>query len=169
MSLLTEGFAPFSGAMQVAPALALLGWAMPRVGIVVTPGWLMLLALSVLSSAIILLAYTYVVGSLAFWAPRAAEEINSQSWQLIAGLKQFPLDGAGPLLTGGLLTAVPVGFVAWFPCRALLGLGMPAYTIAITPLAAGVATVVATGVFRKGLRAYGRTGSQRYLSFGHRR
>ncbi len=75
--------------------------------------------------------------------------------------------GAG--LTATLLTAVPAGFLAWYPSRALLGIDGAGYAILVTPLAAVVAVLLATWVFRRGLRQYGRTGSQRYLSFGHRR
>jgi ABC-type uncharacterized transport system permease subunit len=68
-----------------------------------------------------------------------------------------------------LLTVVPVGFLAWYPCRALLGLDRAPYGIAVTPLAAVIFATIALWVFRRGMKQYGRTGSQRYLSFGHRR
>ena len=88
---------------------------------------------------------------------------------MMSQLKPFPLDGAGALLTGGLLTVLPAGFVAWYPCRALLGLDPRPYAVAVTPLAAAALLAVALGIFRKGLTHYARTGSQRYSSFGHRR
>ncbi len=84
-------------------------------------------------------------------------------------LTPFPLDGLGPFWLGGMLTALPAGFVAWYPCRALLGLDRAPYALGLTPLAAAVATALTVAIFRKGMTRYGRVGSQRYLSFGHRR
>ena len=100
--------------------------------------------------------------------PRAAEEITSSTWRMIDQLKTFPLDGVGAVLATGLLTALPVGLVAWFPCRALLGLDPNPYAAGVTPLAAIIFVAIAIWVFRKGMQHYGHTGSQRYLSMGHR-
>jgi ABC-2 type transport system permease protein len=169
MILLTEGFTPISGCLGMAPGLALLGWSVARTGVALTPEWLALLALNLLASTVIALAFTYVVGSVAFWAPRAAEEINTSSWALLSQLKPFPLDGAAPALLGGLLSVVPVGLLAWYPCRALLGLDRAGYAVFVTPVVAVVAAAIATWVFRRGLEHYGHTGSQRYLAYGHRR
>ena len=60
------------------------------------------------------------------------------------------------------------GFVAWLPSRALLGLDSHTYAVAVTPLAALAFVAVAIWLFRKGMTHYARTGSQRYLSMGHR-
>lgn len=169
MALLTEGFSPFSAAMGLIPGLALLLWAITKVGLVVTPGWLALLALNLVASMAVALAFTVIWGSLAFWAPRAAEEINSASWQLLNQLKSFPLDGMGPALLGGLLSIVPVGLLAWYPSRALLGIDHTGYGMFVTPAAAIVLAALAAWVFWRGMLQYGRTGSQRYLALGHRR
>jgi ABC-2 type transport system permease protein len=170
-SLLTEGFMPFSGGAELIPGLALMLWAAPRLGLPFphSPAWGALLLLNLLASAVILLAFSYTWGSLAFWAPRTAEEISSSALRMMTQLKPFPLDGAGALLTGGLLTVLPAGFVAWYPCRALLGLDPAPYAVLITPLAAVALAAVALGVFGKGMAHYARTGSQRYSYFGHRR
>ncbi len=169
MILLTEGFSPFTTMLGLLPALALLAWPLGRGVHTVTIGWLAAFGLNVVASVAIALSFSLIVGSLAFWAPRAADEINSSSWHLLESLKLFPLDGMGAGLTATLLTAVPAGFLAWYPSRALLGIDGAGYAILVTPLAAVVAVLLATWVFRRGLRQYGRTGSQRYLSFGHRR
>jgi ABC-2 type transport system permease protein len=105
---------------------------------------------------------------LAFWAPRAAEEISSSATHLLDQLKPFPLDGLSPLLLGGLMTVVPVGAMAWSPCRALLGIDSAAYAGWITPLIAFTLSLIAIGIFRKGMQHYEQTGSQRYSNFGHR-
>jgi ABC-2 type transport system permease protein len=168
VALVTEGFVPFSGSGSLVMGLGLLAWATLRMHIAITPFWLALLLLSLASSCAIVLAFSYVWGSLAFWSPRGAEEVCSSSNRLLAELRPFPLDGLGPLLLGSMLTAAPVGFLGWLPARSLLGLS-PSWTTAVTPAAAVLFCAVASGIFRKGLREYGRTGSQRYLSHGHRR
>jgi ABC-2 type transport system permease protein len=168
MALLTEGFAPFSSALVVAPGLVVLTWATVALRLHVTLAWLGLLALNIAASTTIGVAYSYMWGSMAFWAPRAAEEINSTTWRLLTQLAPFPLDGVAPGLLGGLLTAVPIGLLAWLPSRALLGLNRAPIAAFITPIAAVIFVTCAVGIFRRGLKQYGRTGSQRYLSLGHR-
>lgn len=169
LSLLTEGFMPFSGAAELLPGVGLLLWAARRLEVAATPGWIALLLLNLLASAAVVWSFSYLWGSLAFWAPRAAEEISSSAMRMMSQLRSFPLDGAGGLLTGGLLSALPAGFVAWYPCRALLGIDPSPYAVAVTPMAAGVALAIALWVFCRGKKEYDRTGSQRYSSFGHRR
>jgi len=168
LSLLTEGFMPFSGSPMLLPGIALLVWSAGKLALAITPGWLALLALNLAASSAIVLAFSFLWGSLAFWAPRAAEEISSSSIRLLYQLKGFPLDGLGSLLLSGMLTVLPVGFVAWYPCRALLGLDPSAWSRWMTPLAALSFAIVTSWIFRKGMRYYGSTGSQRYSSLGHR-
>ena len=168
LSLLTEGFMPFSGSSVLLPGIGLLVWATGKLSLAITPGWLALLALNLAASSVVVLAFSFLWGSLAFWAPLAAEEISSSSINLLYQLKPFPLDGLGPLLLSGLLTIVPVGFVAWYPCRALLGLDPSGWSGWTTPLMAVIFALVTSWLFQKGLRYYGRTGSQRYSSLGHR-
>jgi ABC-2 type transport system permease protein len=169
MALLTEGFVPFSGSAVLLTGLGMTFWATSHLAMTITPAWLGRVALSLAASTVIVLSFTFLCGSLAFWAPLGAEEMNSSSLRLLYQLKFFPLDGLGPVLLGGLLTVLPVGFVAWYPCRALLGLDAAWRGAVITCLAAALFAALAVWVFREGLRHYGRTGSQRYLSFGHRR
>ena len=168
MSLLTEGFMPISGSAILLPALGLLLWAGQALGLRLEARWLGLLVLQLLSSTTVALAFSFLWGSLAFWAPRAAEEISSSALGLVYQLKPFPLDGSGPWLTGGLLSVLPVGFVAWYPCRFLLGLDSSFGKGMATPLAALVFALAAAWAFAKGKKHYERTGSSRYLSFGHR-
>src|SRR4029079_8437857 len=103
----TEGFMPFSSSAVLIPGLGLLAWSLSRLGLPITPGWLALLALTLLASAVLMLAFSFIWGSLAFWAPRAAEEVSSSAINMLSQLKVFPLDGLGLLLLGGLLTFLP--------------------------------------------------------------
>jgi ABC-2 type transport system permease protein len=174
MALVTEGFQPISASALLLPGAALMAWGLTAVGHgeisfpAVTPAWLGLLALNLLASTAVVLAFSFLWGSLAFWAPRGAEEISSSALQIISDLRPFPLDGAGPLVATGLLTALPVGFVAWAPTRALLDLTPDPAADALTPAAALLLAALAAAAFRKGLKRYERTGSQRYSGWGHR-
>jgi ABC-2 type transport system permease protein len=168
MALLTEGFSPFSAAMTLVPGCVVLGWAIVTLRIAPTPAWLGLLLLNLAASMAIGLAYAVLWGSLAFWAPRAAEEINSSTSQLMTQLAPFPLDAVAPVMLGALLSVVPAGLLAWLPARALLGIQSGGFSPFLTPIAAVILCALAAWVFRKGLDHYARTGSQRYLSLGHR-
>ncbi len=168
MAFLTEGFAPVSAGMTVVPGTVVLLVAGARLRLAPSPCWLALLLLNLLASVAILLALQFAWGSLAFWASRAAEEINSSTDKLFRQLMRFPLDSLAPALAVGLLTALPVGLLAWYPARALLGLDHAPLAVVVTPAAAVVAVALAAWIFRRGLQHYGHTGSQRYLSLGHR-
>lgn len=169
MSLLTEGFIPFSGGAIMLPGIALLLWAIAKVGVAITAGWLFFLILNLLSSVLVILAFSFLWGSLAFWSPRAAEEISSSTHALLNQLRVYPLDRMNRTLTGSLMTILPVGFVAWYPCRALLGMDHTAWGYWGTLCAGLLFSIPAVWIFRRGLKHYERTGSQRYLNHGHRR
>jgi ABC-2 type transport system permease protein len=168
-TIASDGFTPFSGSGQFLAGAAVLGWAAHALALPIDAAWLALLVLHVASAAAIMLSFAYLWGSLAFVAPRGAEEINSNTMRMLEQLKPFPLDGVGALLTGGLLTFVPAGFLAWLPARVLLGMETRPGAWLWTPAAALGFAALATLVFRRGLRRYARTGSVRYLSYGHRR
>lgn len=167
--IVTEGFMPYSQPIVVVVAGALLAWSSIQLPLEVTPLWLLLVAGNLLASAVIVLAVQLGWGSLAFWAPRAAEEITMSTDAMVGGLGTLPLDNVPRMLLGGLLTAMPVGFVAWVPARALTGVAPVFPGGFVTLVAAPVFLTAAVLVFRKGLRHYGRVGSQRYSPFGHRR
>src|SRR5207244_6500665 len=74
MALVTEGFAPVTGTGMLLPAALLLVTSAPEIN--KTPAWYAVFLVNLLASIVIVLAFEYAWGSLAFWAPRAAEEIN---------------------------------------------------------------------------------------------
>jgi ABC-2 type transport system permease protein len=169
MVLLTEGFAPVTGAGMLLPGLMLISWSVGQLHLSITLTWLALLALSLVCSTVVVLAFSYAWGSLAFWAPRSAEELNSSTWQLLTQLDVFPLDPLPTLALTSLLTFVPAGLVAWYPARALLGIDASPLGWLGLPAAALVLGSLCLFIFTRGLAHYGRTGSTRYLSYGHRR
>jgi ABC-2 type transport system permease protein len=169
MTLLVEGFAPFGATSSLVPGLGLLVWSASQLHLAVSAAWWGLLVVHLIASMAVVLAFAFAWGSLAFWAPRAAEELNSSTYQLSHQLAPFPLDGLSGIALASLVTVVPVGLVAWYPSRILLGFDAAPWTPARLPAAALVFVVVATWIFRRGLRKYGRTGSTRYSDFGHRR
>jgi ABC-2 type transport system permease protein len=170
MAMVTEGFAPVTGTGMLLPAAVLLLDASRELALLPSPAWLALFTVYVVASIAIMLAFEYAWGSIAFWAPRAAEEINSHTWDLLAQLTPFPLDGLSGATLTSLLTIVPAGLIAWVPARALLGIDPPSLTTAATlPAAALLFVAFATWTFLRGLNHYRRTGSSRYLDYGHRR
>lgn len=170
MALLTEGFAPATGSGMLLPGLGLLAWSIHQLDLTLSVGWYALLVVNLVASIAVVMAFEYAWGSLAFWAPRASEEINSDTWRLLMQLAPFPLDGLSGLAVATLLTAVPIGLVAWYPSRALLGIGSASWTAQAFLFTAAIAFgAFATWIFTRGLRRYGHTGSTRYLDYGHRR
>lgn len=169
MVLLTEGFSPISGGGMLLPGLIMVSWSIAQLQLPITLPWIGLLVLYLMCSILIVLAFNYAWGCIAFWAPRAAEEINSSTWRLVTQLDVFPLDRLPLLALTGLVTLIPVGLVAWYPARVLLGLDTPPGAVLVLPIAAVVFVTLTSLLFAHGLRHYGRTGSTRYLSYGHRR
>jgi len=133
----------------------------------ISRAWFALLVFNLCASVAVVLAFSFAVGSLAFWAPRAAEEISTPLIRMFFHLKQFPFDGLSPLVLG-LVTLIPIGFMAWYPSRYLLGLDPAPLASIATPLVALAVIGLARLAFAKGMQHYARTGSQRYHALGHR-
>ena len=168
MALLTDGFNPFGASSAFLTGVGLTLWASRSLTVTVNPGWLALCVCNLLASATIVLSVAFFWGSLAFFAPRATEEINTPLIRMFDQLKLFPLDGLSGVMLSGLLTVVPVGFVAWYPCRALLGHAPAWYAVWTTPLAAALFALLAVTMFRRGMHHYECVGSSRYRDMGHR-
>ena len=169
VGFLTEGFAPVTGSGMLIPGVLLLLYSLSQLHLALSPVWFGLLAIDLASSIAVVLSFQYVWASIAFWAPRAAEEINSNTWRLLTQLAALPLDALSGVVLGSLLTLLPVGLIAWYPARVLLGIDAPPWAPLLLPAAGAVFAALAAAVFLRGLRHYGQTGSTRYLDFGHRR
>ena len=166
MGLLTERFMPFSGCWSLLTGIGITAWAIAQLGTGFPVQWWLWFAANLLASCTVALAFSFLWGALAFWAPLAAEEISSRAVNFLYQLKAFPLDGLSGVVLTGMLSVLPVGFVAWYPCRQLLGIAAP--QLWHTPLVALLLTLAAVNVFKKGMEHYAETGSQRYIAWGHR-
>ena len=166
IGLLAEGFMPFSGCWSLIAGAGITAWAVAQLGAAFPAEWWLLFAANLLASCTVALSFSFLWGALAFWAPVAAEEISSRAVNFLYQLKAFPLDGLSAIALTAMLTVLPVGFVAWYPSRQLLGIAAP--RLWHTPLAALLLALVAGIVFKKGMKYYAQTGSQRYVAWGHR-
>ena len=168
MQLVTEGFIPVSGSGMLLCGAGLTAYAVGRLGMAVTAGWLLWLVFSVICSVAVMLAVSYIAGSLAFYAPVAAEEISSTAIEMF-DVRSYPLGGLPYPAQLLLCTVLPVGLAAWFPANALMGLSPAGLPAALLALAAMAFTTIASLLFRKGLKYYEKAGSPRYLDRGFRR
>lgn len=169
-ALMAEGFSPFDLALTMLVGGVMVGWSATQLDIHIDLLWIAMVIVQVISATLVIISYQYFWGSLAFWAPRGAEEINTASYAVTTSLSGFPLDGVQRGVLYVLLSVIPVGFIAWLPSRSLLDLGANnAASLAVTPLFSLAACSVSVLVFSKGLKHYGKTGSVRYSDFGHRR
>lgn len=162
--LFTHGFAPCTGVTTLLVGVGMLTLATIRLDIAVTPLWVLTLIGCLLLGVSIIFSVIYIISSLAFYAPAAAEEIAGTAHGLFS-MKGYPLGNLPPLWQGLLCTVVPVGAVAYLPARALLGQGGLVGAVALVAAVFGLTAFIC---FRRGLRHYARIGCSRYLPFGHR-
>jgi ABC-2 type transport system permease protein len=169
VQLITEGFYPFSGSSNLITGSVVMIIALNNLGITVTWWWVGSLILNLMITTLIILSQSYIFSSAAFYAPVAAEEISSYVIDLGGELSKYPLSGMPRGLAMPLLTILPTGLLGWFPTLALLG-RPPLELPYIFPVTIAIALfLIAQFTFRKGLKHYVKTGSNRYLPYGHRR
>jgi ABC-type uncharacterized transport system permease subunit len=169
-ALAAEGFSPFDLVATLMIGIGALTWSITSLPSTQDFWWYLMLLLNLASAVCVIVAYQFLWGALAFWSPRGAEEVNTVSASVLGELSAYPLDAAPRIVTGILLSAVPVGFVGWIPTRELLadGSGLRPEVL-IAPVAALLLSLISIAVFKKGLRRYETFGSSRYSDFGHRR
>ena len=169
VQLLTGGFGPFTGGGNFVTGLVLLIISVNKLHLAISAWWLLTLAASLFITMVIIIARSYLVSSLAFYAPVAAEEISSTAIEGTWFLSTFPLSGMPAYIQIPLLTIMPEGLMAWFPALSLLGrppLHLTGYYPAVYAL---LLSLAASLLFRKGMRHYVQNGSNRYVPYGFRR
>ena len=168
MQLMTEGFAPFSCASGVWAGIALLAVSTARLGIAVTPDWLLMLFLYTLARTGVAMGISYITGSAAFYRPVACEELSSLALDALNAAGKYPFAGLSLWLQGVFTVALPVGLMAYLPGMILLH-KIDAAIVCVWPFAAAAGFLSLGGlIFRKGLRHYAEYGCPRYKEMGHR-
>ena len=169
IQLATSGFAPFTGGGNLIVGIALMAISTGRLNLPITPGWVAILAAYLIATMIIIVARSYLVSSMAFYAPVTAEEISTTAIEDTWFLSTFPLSGMPVFIQMPLLTIMPEGLMAWFPSLCLLGkppLNLTGYYPMVFAL---LISLVTHYIFRKGLKHYVTCGSNRYVPHGFRR
>ncbi len=168
MQLLTGGFLPFTGSSGFLTGVALTAIATARLGLTVTPGWLLLLIAYMLARVAVATGIAYLAGTAAFYRPVSCEELSTVALDALNAAGKYPLAALPVWAQGLFLTALPVGLMAYLPSLLLLG-RIDAPAAYVWPVAAGAAFLSLAGwLFRKGLKHYARYGCPRYKSMGFR-
>lgn len=168
MQLATGGFIPVSGSSDFLIGIGLTATAAIRVGISVTPGWLLLLLVYLIARTAIVAGANYLVGVTAFYKPATCEEISALTNDLFTSLGKFPLSGLPSWMIGLLTTVLPVGLTAWLPSLVLLRRLDKPLEMLLPLIVGAVIVTLATAAFKKGMRYYVTHGCNRYRDIGHR-
>ena len=164
---LTVGIFPFTGSSSFLSGIGMLWVAVCHMETVMPWWWSGALILQLIISMVIVVAFSYLFSSLAFYAPVQCEEISSAVVYSMERTMTFPLSGMPMYIRYPLLTIFPAGLMAWFPTMILLG--KAATLEGIYPaIFALLISLTATYYFRKGFRYYVKKGINRYVSGGHR-
>lgn len=174
IQLLAQGFAPVSSCGTLILGICISTYAVQGLGLFVTPLWILLFLVNAVASCLIMMAVTYLISCLAFYAPAAAEEIAQSGIDLFTS-KSYPLGGLPSKIQVLFCTFIPIGMAAWFPSKGLLGLGKAAVpalqsyaALLPVPVLAAALIFVTSILFQKGMKHYATYGSPRYSGFGHR-
>jgi len=167
--LLTSGFMPFTGGGNLIIGIIMTGVAVQRMQMRISIGWVLALLGSVIVTLAIIVARSYLVASITFYAPVAAEEISTTAIEETWFLSTFPLSGMPKFIQIPLLTFLPEGLMAWFPAMCLLG-KPPFYLGEYYPLFFALLLALTAGhFFKRGMRYYIQKGANRYVPYGFRR
>lgn len=165
MQLAAEGFSPVSGNGVLLCGIGLIYYSASSSEINFSGIWIVILLINLAASCTIMICTIYILSCTAFYAPAAAEEIASVGIGMFESLKNYPLGGMNKSIQIFFCSLIPVGMIAWFPSRILLG----KFDIMIFMVGTAAAfLILAILIFKKGMRYYAKYGSPRYSSFGHR-
>jgi ABC-2 type transport system permease protein len=168
VQLCTSSFLPFTGSGSLITGIVLTVVSIGRLHMAITPLWILELLAYQLTTLVIIVARSYLVSSLTFYAP-STEDLSQTFMMDTWFLSSFPLGGMPKFIQFPLLTIMPEGLMAWFPAMCLLG-KPPLHLTAYSPMFFALALAIAAGyAFRKGMRYYVQRGSNRYVPWGFRR
>jgi ABC-2 type transport system permease protein len=162
------GFFPFTCSGRFISGVILMGLAVAKLSVALPWWWWLVLTGNILVSMAIVVGLSYLVSSLAFYAPVQCEEISSTLRYSVEYTATFPLSGMPLYMKIPLLTLFPAGLIAWLPTLVILG-KTPAI-VNIYPIIFAVLLSLTTAYFfKKGFRYYVKKGINRYHPGGHRR
>jgi len=137
-----------AGAMVYASAQLHLSWS---------PGKVVLLCLSVFSSALVMISILIMSASVSFWV------LNSHYLTIFAyklrDFAHYPLDVFNRPLQVLFSSVVPMGFIAYYPSQLFLRARGSLVPIVASPAVGVLLFVIACGVWSLGTRKYAGTGS----------
>jgi ABC-2 type transport system permease protein len=165
---MTIGFYPFTCSSTFLTGVILMAVSVFNIGAVLPVWWALALAANIIISVVITVALSYLVSTLAFYAPVQCEEISADVLYCALYTSQFPLSGMPAYIKYPLLTIFPAGLLAWLPAMIIFGRSTAASNFYPLLFAAAL-TLCASYFFRKGLRYYVKKGINRYHAGGHRR
>ena len=161
------GFFPFTCSGRFISGVILMCAAVANLSVTLPWWWLIILVVNILISMIIILGLSYLVSSLAFYAPVQCEEISTTVRYSVEYTATFPLSGMPIYMKIPLLTIFPAGLVAWLPTLIILGKAPLLFNV--YPLVfAALLSLTAAYFFRKGFEYYVKKGINRYHAGGHR-
>lgn len=164
---LTVGIFPFTGSSTFLSGIALLIVALCNLEVSLPWWWPGLLVFQLAVSMVIVVSLSYLLSSLAFYAPVQCEEISGTVIYSVERAMTFPLSGMPAYIRYPLLTLFPAGLTAWFPTMILLG-KTAAFENFYPAVFALFTAFTAAHFFKKGFRYYVKKGINRYVSGGHR-
>jgi len=161
------GLFPFTCSGRFVSGVIIMCIAAANLGAALPSWWILLLLANILISMVIVVALSYLLSSLAFYAPVQCEEISMAVRYSVSYTGTFPLSGMPVYMKIPLLTIFPAGLVAWLPT--LIILGKTPLIANIYPLVfAALVSLLAAYFFKKGFRHYVKKGINRYVAGGHR-
>ena len=161
------GFFPFTCSGRFISGIILMAAAVINLNVVLPWWWIFLLIGNILVSMVIVVGLSYLVSSLAFYAPVQCEEISSALRYSVEYTATFPLSGMPVYMKIPLLTIFPAGLIAWLPTLIILGKA-PATANLYPIIFAALISFAAAYFFKKGFRYYVKKGINRYHAGGHR-
>lgn len=165
-SLIVEGFGSLDLIVSQLFGVACLCWGLTYVARGSAAWWLALI-INVLSAATLIICTQYLWGTLAFYAPQSAEEIDTITDSAIGQLSVLPLTSMVSFARIVLSSVLPAGMIGAVPVFQLLH--AHGWELYAAPLFTVVFAVITLLIFRQGLIHYGKYSVSRYSSFGHRR
>jgi ABC-2 type transport system permease protein len=145
---------------RVTQSLIVLGYGAGAVSW--TPGRVLLLVVAAAAASAIFFALFVGFSCLQFWTVDAGETANAFTYGGNT-MTQYPLTIFPREVLKSLTFVIPIAFVNWYPCLALLDrpdpFGMPSWFAYLSPLVAVVTLALAGLAWRTGLRHYTSTGS----------